>query len=99
MKSKRKRIPEIQARLEQFDEIIDGLKQRVNEEKYADSASKKRLEELIHKRNEMHEKLQALEQSEQDDSDKGAWDAIKSELDDFMKDMDKDHRGSLSFYK
>jgi hypothetical protein len=94
MKSRQKKAAEIEARLERFDGIIAGLKQKAREEKQIDPATEKRIDELSRKRDEMHGKLEALDQS-----DESTWEALKSELDDYMKDMDKDHRGSLSFFK
>jgi chromosome segregation ATPase len=94
MKPKSKISTDIKERLDRFDEIIAGLKQRVKEEKHADSRTEQRLFALTRKREEMQGKLDTLQQS-----DESSWDRLKSELDDFMNGVDDEDRRSWSLYK
>jgi predicted ribosome quality control (RQC) complex YloA/Tae2 family protein len=93
MKRKTSITSDIKARLDRFDEIIAGLKQRVKEEKHADSDTEKRLQALTRKREEVQERLDAIQES-----DEGTWDSFRSELDEFMN-MDDEHRKAWSFFK
>jgi predicted ribosome quality control (RQC) complex YloA/Tae2 family protein len=94
MKPKSKISSDIKTRLDRFDEIIAGLKQRIKEEKHADSRTEQRLDALTRKREEMQGKLETLQQS-----DESSWDRLKSELDEFMNGVDDEDRRSWSLYK
>ncbi|RJQ71447.1 MAG: hypothetical protein C4519_19570 [Desulfobacteraceae bacterium] len=94
MKEKEKLTAEIEAKLVVVDEMIAGLKQRAKEDKHIDSATEKRIAELTHKRNEVHGKLEALQQS-----DENTWETLKSELHDYLDDIDKQQRESWSYMK
>jgi chromosome segregation ATPase len=94
MNDKEKMSMQIESRISGYNKAIAELESHSRERTAKDPEAAQALERLIQKRNDAQRRLDALRQS-----DESTWQKLKSELDDFMKDIGPDERGSWSHYK